>query len=206
MSEIIARLLDFSSNPIEFFESISYVGIFVLVALSGHVVPLPEDVVMLLTGYIAAIGIVKLPIALLVAFVAILIADFTMYYLSFTGTKFAMMIEQRIKTNLFSWYADKMRTRAFPMIFASRFIPGIRFLGPIIAGYVKLKPHVFLFYSFCSAIIYVPTLIIIGFIFHSKISPLLGVVESTRHIIFIVILVVLAILISVFVHRKFFKH
>ena len=160
---------------------------------------------MLLTGYIAAIGIVKLPTVIVVALVAILCADFLLYYLSFTGTNFALMIERRIKANLFSWYASRMRKRAFPLIFISRFVPGLRFLGPIMAGYVKLKPLTFFFYSFCSSIIYVPLMITIGFLFHKRITPLLGVVESTRHVIFIIILVALTIGLSIFVHRKFFK-
>ncbi|MEK7185178.1 MAG: DedA family protein [Patescibacteria group bacterium] len=167
--------------------------------------PLPEDVVMLLVGYISAVGIVKFPIAVLVAFVAILCADFALYYLSLTGTKFALMIERRVKANIFSWYADRMRKHAFPMIFVSRFIPGIRFLGPIVAGYVKLKPATFFLYSLCSAVVYVPITITIGFLFHEKITPLIGAVQSTRHAIFIVILLVLAIALSILVHRKLFK-
>lgn len=194
------------SDPVQYFESISYVGVFFAVGLSGHVLPLPEDAVMLLTGYIAAQGIVFLPRVILVALVAILLADFGLYYLSYTGARIAAKIEARIKANLFSWYAERMKKHAFRFIFMSRFVPGLRFVGPVIAGYIKVRPATFFLYSFCSAIVYVPLMIMLGYIFHQKITPLLSVVESTRHVIFAVVLFVLSALVVTWVYRKFFIH
>jgi membrane protein DedA with SNARE-associated domain len=199
----LAQLASFS-DPVQYFESISYLGVFVAVGLSGHVLPLPEDAIMLLTGYIAALGIVKLPNVIAVAIVAILFADFCLYYVSYTGARIATKIEARIKANIFSWYADRMRKHAFRFVFISRFVPGLRFVGPVIAGYIKIRPLTFFLYSCCSAFIYVPTVITIGYIFDQKITPLLGVVESTRHIIFAVLLAVLTIGLVVWAYRKFF--
>ena len=203
MWHVFRHIVTFA-DPVHSFQNISYLGIFLVVALSGHVLPLPEDAVMLLIGYVSALGVVSFPLAILVAVIAILFADFCLYYLSYTGAHIAEKIERRIKANIFTWYSDRMRARAFQYIFISRFIPGMRFVGPVVAGYVKISPLRYIFYAFCSAVIYVPLMITIGFLFHEKITPLISVVESTRHVVFIVALAVLAVAISVVVYRKLF--
>ncbi len=193
------------ADPVQYFESISYVGVFILSGLSGHLLPIPEDVIMLLSGYIAAIGLVQLSRVIVVAFVAVLTADLALYYLSFSGAHIIEKATSKIKTNVFTWFVDRMKSHTFRVVFISRFVPGLRFLGPVTAGYIRVKPLRFFLYSLCSSVIYVPCMITIGFIFHTKISPLLGVVETTSHTIFALVLVALTIGISVSVYRRFFK-
>lgn len=192
------------AEQLQYFESISYIGIFIAVVLSGHVIPVPEDIIMIIVGYIAAVHVVHLSLAIAVSIVAIVLADFGLYYLSFHGSKFAAAFGKRIKTNILSWYMGHMKERTFRVVFLSRFVPGLRVVNPIVAGFVKIPPFTFLFYSFCSAVIYVPIMVLVGFFLHSKIIPLITVVESTRHVLFTIFIVAVGITILLVAKKKFF--
>lgn len=192
------------ADPIQYFEGISYLGIFLVVILSGYIIPVPEDIIMLIIGYIAAIHAVNLSIAIVVSVLAIIFADFALYYLSFHGFKLAVSFEKRIKANIVNWYIGHMKERTFLVMFVSRFIPGLRVVSPLVAGMIKISQPRFIFNSICSACIYVPLMILIGFFFHSKITPLISAVESTKHALFIILVVGIGLLTAVFARKKFF--
>ena len=192
------------ADQIQYFESISYVGIFIAVVLSGHIIPVPEDITMLIIGYIAATEVVRLSLAIGVAIVAITFADFGLYFLSLHGSKLTVFFKNKIKANIITWYTDQMKGHTFRVMFVSRFIPGLRFVNPLIAGVIKIHPLKFLLYSFCSACIYVPLMILIGFFFHSKIVPLVTAVESTRHILFVIFIVAVGVVGGIIAKKKFF--
>lgn len=194
------------AEQISYFENISYIGIFIAVAFSGHIVPVPEDVIFLLVGYIAAIRVVHLSYAIAVSIVAIVLADFLLYYLSYTGKKFAVSIEKRIKVNIFNKYVDLMNRRTFAVMFVSRFVPGLRVINPLVAGFVKINKTRFIVYSFISASLYVPLMILVGFFLHSKIITLITAVESTRRFLFIGIVVAIGVALTIFVNKKFFSN
>jgi membrane protein DedA with SNARE-associated domain len=192
------------ADQIQYFESLSYLGIFLVVILSGYIIPVPEDIIMLIVGYIAAIHVVHLIPAIAISVIAITTADFGIYYLSLHGFKLAVSFEKRIKANIFNWYIGHMKERTFFVMLFSRFIPGLRIVSSLVAGMVKISPLKFFFYSFCSACIYAPFMILIGFFFHSKITPLLSAVESTKHVLFIIFVIAAGVGMAIFARKKFF--
>lgn len=191
-------------DQIEYFERISYLGIFLVVILSGYIIPVPEDIIMLIVGYIAATHVVHLIPATAISIIAIAVADFGIYYLSLHGFKLAVSFEKRIKANIFNWYIGHMKEHTFFVMLFSRFIPGLRVVSSLTAGMLKVSPLKFLTYSFFSACIYAPFMILIGFFFHSKITPLLTAVETTKHTLFIIFMIAASIAMAIFARKKFF--
>lgn len=192
------------SEQMQYFESISYFGIFLSVILSGYIIPVPEDIVLFIVGYIAAIHAVHLVPAIAISIFAIIVADYTLYYLSFRGFKWAVSFEKKIKASILNWYITRMKEHTFFVMFFSRFVPGLRVVSPLIAGMVKISHAKFLLNSVCSAFVFAPLMILVGFFFHSKITPLIGAVETTKHALFIILVVSLGLLTAVFVRKKFF--
>jgi membrane protein DedA with SNARE-associated domain len=193
------------TEQIQYFENISYVGVFAIVLLSGYIVPLPEDIILPLVGYIAALGFVRLTFVTILSVVSIVLADFLLYYLSLTGKKVAIKLEAKIKASLFKWYIDMMTRHTFFVMFFSRFVPGLRFINPLVAGFVKISPAKFSLYTIVSASMYVPIMIFLGYFLSAHIAPLLTAVESVRHILIIAILVIVGVTIAFFVNKKFFS-
>lgn len=192
------------ADQLQYFESISYFGIFLAVILSGYIIPVPEDVIMFIVGYISAIHAVHLVPAVTISIFAIIVADYTLYYLSFRGFKLAVSFEKKIKASILNWYIARMKEHTFFVMFFSRFVPGLRVVSPLIAGMVKISHAKFLINSICSALVFAPLMILVGFFFHSKITPLIGAVESTKHILFIVFVIGVGLFAAVFARKKFF--
>ncbi len=189
---------------LQYFESLSYFGIFFAIALSGHVIPMPEEVILLIVGFIAASGIVKLPLAILVSVIGILVADIGFYFLSAEGAKLAVHFKSKIKTDIFDWYASHMKERTFLVMFLSRFVPVLRVVSPLVAGAVRINPPRFILFSFLSALVYVPIIVLIGFFFQSKITPLISAAQTTRHFLFLGLLVVTGVAVALVAKKKFF--
>lgn len=192
------------TEQLHYFEGVSYLGILVAIILSGHVIPVPEDVIMFIAGYLSATNVLNLGLAITFCIAGVLLVDMSLYYLSFTGSKFAGSFGKKIKTHIFSWYTGNMKKRTFRVVFISRFIPGLRMVSPVVAGFSKIPPLKFFTYALVAACAYAPITVLIGFFLHSHITPLITMVETTRHALFVIFLVAVGVSITLFVRKKFF--
>ncbi len=186
-------------------EHFTYFGMFVFLALTGYIIPLPEEIFLLLAGYLAAIGFASLPVIILVCLAGVLFGDNIVFFLSRFGFKFIFNIERRIKGSIIERYTKIMKKHPGKAIFSMRFIPGLRFFAPVLAGSLRVKWKTFEFFDFLAAIIFVPILILIGYFFHEKISYLLGKAIVVKHIIFIVLLIIIGAIIMRYVIKHFLK-
>ncbi len=89
-------------------------------------------------------------------------------------------------------------------IFALRFVVGLRFFAPLLAGSLKIKWEKFFFYNLMALFVYVPLIIFLGYHFHNNLLAIISGVELVRHVIFAVVLVLGGYLIAI-LHRKVLK-
>ena len=89
--------------------------------------------------------------------------------------------------------------------FILRFVVGLRFLSPFLAGSMKIKWKKFQFYNMLAAIVYVPIVVFLGYHFHNRLVALISGFEIARHIIFLPVLAVIGALISIFLKKKFYS-
>jgi len=194
------------SSQIAFLEHLSYVGIFIGVMLAGHVMPIPEDVFLLIAGYITALGYAHLGIMISIGILASFCVDTIFYTVSRKGSSIAEKLETKIKVSLFEKYKKRMIERPFQVIFISRFLSGFRFASPLVAGYVHVPWKKYLLYNAISSICYAPLFILLGYIFSAKITPLITSLQTFRHVVFIAVLVVVVVVGTyLFLSKKFFK-
>jgi membrane protein DedA with SNARE-associated domain len=121
-------LLGLISSYIEHF---TYLGLFVILMLCGWGLPMPEDVPLLVGGFLAHKGVTRYPITLIVALLGVIAGDNSLYF-----------IGRGVGSNLLSYFRLKRagpksqldRMHAFMhrhghlAIFYARFFPGFRAL------------------------------------------------------------------------------
>ncbi len=178
---------------------LSYAGIFLAVAFSGYLIPVPEELVLLAGGFLAAEHILFLPLVALTGIAGAVCGDNLIYYLAGHGTRFTQKYHASVEKTHAGWYVRHMRQAPFRTVFFSRFIIGLRALSPLISGLVEIRWRIFFGASFVSAAIYIPIIIGIGWFFHDQIFELLVLAKSIREIVLALFLVGSAVLIPLFI-------
>ena len=189
---------------IAYLEHFSYVGIFVLVLLSGYVIPIPEEIILLLTGYIAGLGFNNLYFSAIAAILGVIAGDNLLFWLSKYGSsKLVNKLKKNVRKNEIWRYKQLMKKHIGKTIFILRFIAGLRFLSPFLAASMKIKWKTFQVYNFIATLVYVPIFVFIGYHFRNKLAMVVTEIDIARHLIFFFFLLIASYLISIFINRRF---
>jgi membrane protein DedA with SNARE-associated domain len=186
---------------VNYLSHLSHLSIFLAILASGHILPIPESVTLILLGYLAAIGKGKIISLLLIAFLATIFTDLVMYAISLSGSKLALALEKRINIDWIERYRTKEEKRLFFLVFASHFVPGWRLANPVIAGITRMPWRKFTLYTLISSLVYAPLFVLAGFFFNRNILPLIAAVESIRYLLFYILIVVAVLLIGAFFEK-----
>ena len=189
---------------INYIEHFSYFGIFIIGATTGYLIPLPEEIFLLLVGYIAGIGIYNVYIATLFAILGVLAGDNILFWLSkYKASKLVDRLKRRLDKHKIMKYRHLMKKHIGKTLFTLKFIVGLRIFSPFLAGSMKIKWRTFQFYNLLAVLIYIPILTFLGFHFHNKLALVITGVELVRHLIFLLVLVLIGFLFTIFVTNKF---
>ncbi len=143
-----------------------YLAIFVLVVLGNMGVPLPEETVLLLAGYMVWQGDLRLPLVLAVGIVSAVVGDNLGYWI---GRRYGQGAIERY-ARLILGHPERLGSmRAFvakygPLgVFVARFLPGLRFTAGPLAGAAGLGPLRFFLANVLGASLYVPVGVGLGY-------------------------------------------
>ncbi|MEK9131948.1 MAG: DedA family protein [Patescibacteria group bacterium] len=186
---------------IDYIDQFSYGGIFLIALLSGHLIPFPEDIILLVAGYLASAGFVNPYYAGGVALIGILIGDTILYRLSRSNSRLIHRMREHVRLRLIV-RESLIKKHIRKVIFFSRFVPFFRSLGPVISGILKVPRKTFQLYNFLGMAIYVPLTVSIGYVFGSHVNSLVEKADAFRHGMFIFLIVVLGISLAVWANRK----
>lgn len=143
-----------------------YLAVFLFVTLGNMGLPIPEETILALAGYLVWRGQLRLPIVLAVGILSAVAGDNVGYWLG-----------QRYGRKAFERYArwvlgnprrlDRMQGfvgRHGPLaVFSARFVPGLRFMAGPLAGTLGLRPLPFLVSNLLGAAAYVPLAVGAGY-------------------------------------------
>ncbi|MBI3892070.1 MAG: DedA family protein [Candidatus Wallbacteria bacterium] len=186
-------------------QNFSYLGIFVILMLCGLGVPLPEEPVLIASGYVAYQEITELPPTIVVAMAGILLGDLTAYLLGrrFGSNPALLRVAKRYVTLRILAKARRfLRDHGNRTIFIVRFMPGLRMPTYFIAGSMGVRLAVFVGYDFLAALISVPVSIIAAWYFGPEIDDALKFTGRFHR----VLLVFLACLVIYWVWRAVRRH
>jgi membrane protein DedA with SNARE-associated domain len=179
-----------------FVEHWGYAAVFAVVLLGNVGLPVPEETILLLAGYLVWRGDLSLPLVIAVGIVSATLGDNLGYWV---GRRFGGQLLRR-KTARW-WLAPAMLRSAkrfllkhgAPAIFAARFVPGLRVAAGPVAGLSGIRASSFLIANVLGAVCYVPIVVGLGYLLGRGAGPRLQQARAAgvavEHIVLAVALV-----------------
>jgi membrane protein DedA with SNARE-associated domain len=192
------------SFVINFIESYLSIGVFILLFLCGFGVPIPEDIILITGGYIAYLyqPNVNIYTLILVSYAGVMLGDSTIFILgkylgpsvvTFPGFR-RIFTASRVAT-LTQYFIN----HGAKILFAARFMPGVRSTIFLVAGMTGTSFFKFFFFDGLAAIISVPTLVFLAYYFGEHIDQLKVYIIRMKEAAAIVIIA--AIIIWIIIRR-----
>jgi len=179
-----------------------YPGIFLLLVLGTLGLPFPEDAVLILTGFLAARGLIDKVPAFLIIYPTLLMTDFSLYW---AGKKYGRKIAEhkRFRKLLSPGRLQKLegqfRTWGALVIFFGRQLPGLRAQIFLVAGAVRCPRMKFFLADAASALITIVLIAGIGYTGAERLAIWKDTLSSIGPFLSLGLIAVLAIIV-------FFKH
>ena len=136
-----------------------YLAIFLFVILGNIGLPVPEEAILALAGYLVWLGRLRLSIVLAVGIVSAIAGDTLGYWLGHRYGRNALQRYARWALGSPEQFDRVQRfvARRGPLgVFAARFIPGLRFMAGPLAGALGVRFLAFLVSNVLGAVVYVP--------------------------------------------------
>lgn len=154
-----------------------YYAIFALLVLGIVGLPVPDETMLVFSGYLASRGTLSLPVALVVAFAGSATGITCSYYIGRSlGMKFVhrygrwLHIKDDHIEKVHRWF-DRLGHWALAVGY---FIPGVRHLTAIVAGTSGLEYRGFALYAYLGALVWVSTFLGIGYLVGDKWEEVYG--------------------------------
>ncbi|MBL4701251.1 MAG: DedA family protein, partial [Phycisphaeraceae bacterium] len=151
----------------------SYLGVFLILTISGFGVPIPEDIPLIWGGYICGTGQANIYIMIPVGLISLIGADFIVYLL---GRQFGEPIRRLPVFKRYLCDKKMAKAKAFfdthggKVIFVARFMPGLRTPVFFSAGKFKIPAWKMLCMDGLAALLSAPALMLAGFFFYEHID------------------------------------
>jgi len=187
------------------YESWPYLCVFAVLIAASFGVPIPEDIPLLTGGYLCYRGLAGIAIMIVVGMVGVLTGDFVLYSL---GRKWGHhIVEHRFVRRLIRparlVIAEKLfNQHGVKIIFAGRFLPGLRPMIFVASGVLKVPFWTFASVNGLAACISVPAMIFLGMFFGHNFEQLKTDVRTATQLIASGILIVALIAAGIYLQHR----
>jgi membrane protein DedA with SNARE-associated domain len=143
-----------------------YPAIFAAVILGNLGLPIPEETVLALGGFLSQRGELHLPTVIAVGVLAAIVGDNIGYWL---GRRYGREALERygryiwVSANRLERVSAFMTRHGGFAVFAARFVAGARFLSGPVAGAMGMPPRTFVVANTLGALVYVPYAVGVGY-------------------------------------------
>lgn len=158
----------------------SYPGFFVYLASVGYVIPIPEEMVLAVAGFLAGAGRINIYLVLLVCIGGVMLGDNILYRLASRRNRYILRWLARVPPDKLEKYHNFMERNITLSLVLMRFLIGVRFLGPILAGTAGVTWRKFFFSDLLAVTLYISGFIYLGFTFADEIQWLVAEIEWFR--------------------------
>jgi len=187
------------------YEHWPYLTVLCVLVAASLGLPIPEDIPLLTGGYLCHLGLARLPAMIAVGMIGVLSGDVILFIM---GRRFGpQVVEHRFFRAVVSprrlELAENLFTRhGVKIIFAARFLPGLRAAVFMAAGVLGVPFSRFILVNGLAACLSVPTLVVLGSVFGHNIDRLKQDVRTVTHFVSLVLLAAGLIGLGVFFHRR----
>jgi membrane protein DedA with SNARE-associated domain len=184
-------LVDFLLN---FHGPTPYFLVLGILLLCGLGLPIPEDITLFAAGLLAYYGLCDLGWMIGVSLFGVIFGDSLVFFL---GARYGGKLTKRwpfhklLPDDRLELVRQKFRDKGNSLLFAARFMPGLR--APIFfsAGVLHIPFRTFLAYDGSAALISVPLIVGSVYYFGDELDRVVGVIKKLEHGILLVIVVVI---------------
>ena len=140
-----------------------YAAIFLIVLLGNVGLPVPEETVLTVSGYLVWQGRLKPFAVVVVAMTSAVIGDNTAYWLGRRYGRLVLNRWVRIRPERIARMQGFVLRHGMLAVFLARFVAGLRFMAGPIAGSTGLSPVRFFIANLVGAAVYVPVAVAAGY-------------------------------------------
>jgi membrane protein DedA with SNARE-associated domain len=183
-----------------------YFLLFGVLLACGLGVPIPEDITLFVGGMLAYYDIVNVWMVIFVCMAGVLIGDSTIFLL---GAKYGRALTNKrffhkfLPPERLAIVKEKFHEKGNKVIFAARFMPGLRAPTFFSAGTLHLPFRVFFFYDGAAALISVPTIVWVVYHFGALADQVISIIRHVEHsIIFVVVTLILVAVAKWYFNRQ----
>lgn len=184
---------------------LSYGGILVLAFLSNVFIPVPEELILVVMGYLSGNGQFMYPLVMTLFILGLMISDYMLYSLAFRGSRLVKRFIKKLEKRGLMKNEAHTRRHIQKIIFFSRFLVYLRFIGPIMSGYLRVKRKTFLSINFLALVIYVNIFLGLGHHFHKQIETITAGVARFKNYLLVGLLIIGTIVILRYLQKNFMK-
>lgn len=184
---------------------LSYGGVFILALMSNMIIPVPEELVLLGMGYLTSLGIFKYHLVSIIFILGMLTSDYILYSLAKRGSKLTKKLQEKLEKKGILKNKEYLEKHINKIIFFSRFLVYLRFIGPVVSGTIGIDRKKFLKYDLLALLIYVNIFLGLGNYFHKQISFVTAGVARFKNYLLIAAAVILSILLLRYIQKNFLK-
>jgi len=206
MFELIESISRWALNVIN---QSGYFGIFILSALESAAIPIPSEVVVPFSGFLAQQGRFSFYLVVIVATIANTVGAFVLYLISLKGGRW--ILEKYGKYVLISSHeldhADKIFFKyGSKIVFIGRILPVIRTFISIPAGVARMNFSKFILYTTLGSLPWNFILALVGFKAGENWDLLLSYFEKFNSVIIIALVLLVVWYVVRHIKRKHFSH
>ncbi|MEE9275855.1 MAG: DedA family protein [bacterium] len=168
----------------------TYGGIFLLLLMCGLGFPLPEDIPILISGYLSHLGVIELWPALAVNLGGVLIGDLTIYFLGYWLGRRALshpLLRPVITPARLKRVEDFFERHGKKAVFFGRFLAGFRAPTFLVAGIIRMPVRLFVLLDVGAAFLTVPLFFFAAYIFGDEIDALRHAIGTTQRAILLLL-------------------
>jgi alkaline phosphatase len=189
-----------------FITNYGYLAIFFLVFIQeiGIPNPVPNELVLVFSGYLTFKGVLYLPFVIMIAMLADFIGTNILYIIFYFFGRYILQHKPRwlpISEKTINRINARITKGGIWAIFIGRLTPFIRGYTSVVTGFLQIKPKVFLPIAIISAALWSSTCVIIGRILGPYWSDSENKIENVK----IIILISFSIILIIFSVRYFRK-
>ncbi len=191
-----------------YFVEYRYWAIFFALVVAGFGVPLPEELTILVSGYLTAVNYLDPAVTLLACYTGVLAGDIVTYCIGRFGasylleSKFARWLISPKKLEQIQYYY-----RGYGPIYllGARQVAGLRFPSFFTAGMVRMDFFKFILFDGLAALVSVPGIFLIAYYFGPRLRDALNFVLDLRETTLVVgVTLLLVFSVGFFVYWYFF--
>jgi membrane protein DedA with SNARE-associated domain len=185
---------------IQYLAQYSYVALVLFLLAGGFGAPIPEDIPLLVIGYLCGKGHADLTISISLAMVSVLGGDFILFSL---GRKYGHnvgklpVIGRFLTMDRLSFAEDKLRRHGGKYLFAARFMPGFRAVMFFSAGVLRVPAWKMLTFDGVAALISVPAWILLAWSMADQFDKVKTMAKDVQIAIFVGVALLLLLVLGV---------